>query len=178
MKIENKYDITVLIDQNKIVFKSYPFEASNLFVNNTLVNTDIEFINIENRFPPEIRTNKNEVLFISAEQKDELNDFAKMNQIPEIEKADIWSILLDPFLDTEISEERKRKLIEELINLGLTEDKIQEIWSQVSEQMYKYNQWLWEWVHFSHYDLLSAMQDGLTQAEYRTFYWDSMELAH
>jgi hypothetical protein len=52
-------------------------------------------------FPPTVRTREGEYLFIPAEQARELADFASQHGIPFVRRNDLWSFILEEFLDTE-----------------------------------------------------------------------------
>ena len=56
-------------------------------------------------FPPAVRTREGEYLFVPAEQARELADFASQHVIPFVRRNDVWSVILEEFLDTEFSPE-------------------------------------------------------------------------
>jgi hypothetical protein len=105
--------------------------------------------------------------------------FATVNHVPIVERADIWDWLLEPFLDTEYSEETHQKLNILLAKYGLTEDKVTEIRLEVKTQMLKYNfdTMLWDWTHLGAYDALSAMRTKYNHDQFADFYHRVMDIA-
>ena len=103
-----------------------------------------------------------ELLFVTYGERDELRMWALMNGVPVRVPFDVWSWLLEPFLDAEVDiEGADRRLQDEG---GLDPIEIHAIRSRVGPAMLLYNfaQPLWDWVNLSHLDLLQATRAGLT----------------
>ncbi len=65
---------------------------------------------------------ENELIFLTSEKKVELEEFAKKNNIMTVERPMIWGWILEPFLDTEFTQETDKRLTKLLNNYGLTID--------------------------------------------------------
>lgn len=167
----------VSITNEAIRFENYPFESSIASVKGMISSEDI--LNIcTNAFPPTVRVG-NELLFISAEHKQDLSSFAIKNNLPPINRPELWDWILEPFLDTEFSEESKEQTYTLLAEYALTRREVDELRNKVDRQMMKYNfdTMLWEWGMFSALDVLLAMRPKLKKADFRHFYDQVMEIA-
>lgn len=127
--------------------------------------------------PPTLVLEHREVLFVSAEQREEVDDWATRHAIARPDALDVWDLLLDPFLDTEHDEAWKRRCVELLLGCGFAEDEIEDIRRSVSGPMLSYNALLWEWVHLGHYDVLNGCSGFPVSAGFSRFYWESMGIA-
>ncbi|WP_280212982.1 hypothetical protein [Nocardia cyriacigeorgica] len=107
-------------------------------------------------FPPEIRTRSGLTLFVSANQRDELDEFCARNAIPIGHRVDVWADLLEPYLDTEFSEADQRATIARLARAGIPAAEVASIRARVGPVVHAYNVKVWEWVHLGLCDLLEA----------------------
>jgi len=132
--------------------------------------------------PPVLRI-ANELVFVSAELRPELEAFAKRNRILVKQRFDIWDAILEPFIDTEFTPDNARRNKENLEKYGLKKKYVNEWRTKVSETMIAYNfgTGLWDWVHLGLWDLLTAYKIDIgikiTEKEYSELYWESMKLA-
>lgn len=106
--------------------------------------------------PPEIRTRGGITLFISATQRDELRAFCARNAIPHVNRVDVWSDLLEPYLDTEFAESDQRATITRLERAGIPAAEVASIRARVGPVVEAYNSKVWEWVHLGLCDLFQA----------------------
>jgi hypothetical protein len=167
----------VTIGQDTITFTDYPFKPSIAFKQATFKPSDIDNID-PTGYPPTIKVG-NELLFVSAKQKDELIKFVADNNIKTVDRLDIWSWILEPFLDTEFTAETDQRLTTLLEDYGLTADIVKSIRAEVETQMLKYNfdTMLWEWGGLGVSDVLRAMRTKYNKEQYREFYKRAMEIA-
>jgi len=107
--------------------------------------------------PPEIRTLSGETLFVSAVQREELEQFCRAGQIPVRKGPDVWGDLLEPFVDTEFTPEREEVTRSRLNQAGLTDSEISQIRAKVGPLMLAYNAFYWDWAHLGLSDLLDAL---------------------
>jgi hypothetical protein len=107
--------------------------------------------------PPEIRTASGETLFVSAEQRGELERFCRVSQISIRTRPDVWGDLLEPFLDTEFTPEHEAATLSRLRQAGLTETEVGQVRARVGPLMRAYNAIHWDWCHLGLADLLDAM---------------------
>lgn len=107
--------------------------------------------------PPEIRTVSGETLFVSAQQREELERFCRASQIPTRKRPDIWGDLLEPFLDTEFTPEYEAATLSRLHHAGLTETEVSRVRARVGPLMHAYNAIHWDWCHLGLADLLDAI---------------------
>lgn len=169
-----------------IEFSGYTFSPSSVYPCGTVKYSDIKEI-LPDFFPPEIRTHSGEILFVSAPYKEELKKAAEKNKIPSKRRPDIWSFILEPFLDTEFSEEDKERTLRILESNGVSRKLCEELRMEAGEAMYAYNisSGLWEWIHLGLYDLLCAFCGYLSgekfkmpETKFKEFYWRAMEIAN
>ncbi|NJM90271.1 MAG: hypothetical protein HC847_27170 [Hydrococcus sp. RU_2_2] len=128
--------------------------------------------------PPTIRVN-NELIFVSAKYRQELSDFAERNKIPLSDRVELWDWILEPFLDTEFTDEHKERLYGILEKYDLNRQSVDHLREIVKEQMMKYNfdTMLWEWGMFGALDVLQAMKPKLNTEDFNSFYNQVMEIA-
>jgi len=189
MKIDDSSKTTkkeILFTDEGIEFSGYIFSPSSVYPCGIIKYSDIKEI-LPDFFPPEIRTHSGEILFVSAPYKEELKRVAEKNNIPLNSRADLWSLILEPFLDTEFSDESKEITLTILESNGVSRKLCEELRREAGEAMYAYNisSGLWEWIHLGLYDLLSAFRGYLSgeefkmpENEFKEFYWRAMEIAN
>jgi hypothetical protein len=166
-----------IISDTAITIHHYPFAPSIAYGDKTFMATDIKSIDFES--DPPILQIGNELIFISAEHKDKLKQFATQNNISIIQQSPIWNWILEPFLDTEFTSEHESRLSNLLAQYGLTETEILNTRIKVKEQMMKYNfdTMLWNWTDFSAIDVLFAMRPKLSDTDFKIFYEEVMRVA-
>ncbi|WP_025743322.1 hypothetical protein [Aquimarina pacifica] len=164
------------IKKDEISIKNYPFKPSLANPSIILKADEINSITLT-ATPPQL-SYKNDWIFISAEKLEELTKFVETNNIKISEKNWTWDNILDPFLDTEYTEEETENTINSLIKNGISRDIVIDIRKEVSEQMYKYNfdTMLWEWVSLGLSDVLQAMRVKYSDKEFQVFYNKAMAI--
>ena len=167
----------VTFNTASLTFKNYPFDNSVVSVNSKISSKDIINICIKSA-PPTIKVG-NELLFISAVHKQDLAAFADQNKIPLSDRVELWGWILEPFLDTEFTDERKERLYNLLEKYELNRQTVDHLREIVKEQMMKYNfdTMLWEWGMFGPLDVLQAMRPKLNSEDFNSFYKQVMEIA-
>lgn len=167
----------VMISHESLTFENYLFEPSIVCKKKTFNSSDIIDINLHSA-PPTLRI-EDEIIFVSALKKQELEQFAITNDIPMIERPLIWSYILEPFLDTEFTDENKHQINKILAKYGLAENEVEQLREEVEEQMMKYNfdTMLWNWIDLNEYDVLLAMQAKYSKYEFKLFYEKVMQIA-
>jgi len=163
--------------ESSIRFINYEFPPASIFPGATIKVGDIMEVDLV-AAPPCFRIGE-ELIFVSAVHKDRLKQFADQNEIPIISRIDLWDAILEPFLDTEFSQEQQQRTLDKLAEFGLDENKVDSWRDKVKEAMVLYNfgTGLWDWVHLGQWDLLTAHMGSLNEDEFGNLYWDSMELA-
>jgi hypothetical protein len=167
----------VTFGTDSLTFKNYPFDNSFAFANSKITAQDIVNVCIKSA-PPTIRVG-NELIFISAEHKNDLELFANRNKIILFDRVELWNWILEPFLDTEFTSEHKERLYNLLEKYDLTRQAVDHLRKTVKEQMMKYNfdTMLWEWVMFGALDVLQAMRLKLNSLDFDLFSKQVMEIA-
>lgn len=167
----------ISVEPDKLVIHQYLFEPSQIFGRNQLLASDILTIDLHSA-PPTLRVG-NELVFISAMEREKLAQFASAHHIPVVKRPDIWDWLLEPYLDTDYTDDTHQKLMALLAGYGLTEDKVAAIRDEIDTQMYKYNfdTMLWEWAHLGAVDVLCAMRPKYTAGQFADFYQRVMAIA-
>ena len=176
----------VVFGPGYVDFKEYPYAPSKVYPNGRLRVVDIVEIGLS-AAPPEIRTKAAEALFVSAEQRDALQNWASEYLIPCVTRVDVWDLLLEPFLDTEFSAADLLRTEAALAKCGIGEEECKSIRKRVEKAMMAYNfdSMLWDWVHLGLPDLLDAHLGKLSGGKHRLsaekfecFYWEAMRIAH
>lgn len=106
--------------------------------------------------PPEIRTVSGETLFVPAGRRGELELFCRDNQIPLRVRPDVWGDLLEPFLDTEPTDEERAATLGRLNRVGLGAAEVAAIREEVAPLVLAYNAVHRDWHHLGLADLLDA----------------------
>lgn len=129
-------------------------------------------------FPPAVRTHEGEYLFVSAAQARELADFASQHGIPFQRRADVWSFILEEFLDTEFSPESQEGTLRYLESQGITREETRAMRERVGARMLSLTAMTWEWAHYGLYDVLDVMRPfPLFPGGFARFYEEAMRLA-
>ena len=170
--------IEVAFHEATLDFVQYPFGCASVAEKRMVNSAEIASVNT-NAAPPEIHLHSGEIIFLYAPEKVKLQKWAARNQISERSQIDIWSLLLEPFLDTEMSETWQARCFAQLARCGIERSEVAAIRKSVSSAMMTYNfsTMLWEWVHLGLYDVLVAQSGYLKKDAYKAFYRDAMALA-
>jgi hypothetical protein len=129
--------------------------------------------------PPEVRLTSGETVFVAGGH-DALRRFCGEHAVPLVRRPDVWSALLQPFVDTEFDGYWEARTHTELESYGITLDEIADIRARFAPVMVAYNAVLWDWVHLGLFDLLEALGGpvgGARPDELRDTYWWAMEIA-
>lgn len=168
---------TVKFTSDTLEFNDYPFEPSIAFRKKKFTPSEIESVDFSSH-PPAVKIG-NELLFVSSSLKGDLMTFVKQNNIKIIERPDIWSWILEPFLDTIFSDENNQFLSLKLSQHGFSEAFIFSLREEIEIQMLRYNfdTMLWEWIHLGLKDVLCAMRVKYDKTKFKEFYSKAMEIA-
>lgn len=167
-------DSEILADTIEI--KNYPFKPSIVYPNRIIHANEIDSISWDS-YPPLIRLN-DECIFISREYSDELKQFSIQNNIRTFKASSNWQWILEPYLDTEYTEDTNTRLIKLLSENGIRNEEVMNLRKEVKEQMLKYNfdTMLWEWVSLGLADVLAAMRVKYSKEQFEEFYARAMEI--
>ncbi|MGC4935110.1 hypothetical protein ACLQ3C_15660 [Gordonia sp. DT30] len=161
-----------------IHFVKYPHPAASVRGTPDLSVNGIRDVD-STQFPPQIRTKGGETLFVPRTNRFALAELAARHGIPETRRPDLWSLLLDPFLDTEVTTEQIGHVDRILRAHGLTDAEIGGVRANVAEMAESYNAFMWEWTDLDLYDLIcaSSVWHRSEADQGRAFYTWAMELA-
>jgi len=161
---------------SEIKISKYPFEPSSIFPEKVISANEINAISWDS-YSPLIRID-NEVIFISREYSDQLKKFADNNKIETFEATRNWDWLLEPYVDTEYTDETNQRLRGLLEKNGILNEEIDTIRDEVKEQMFKYNfdTMLWDWGGLGFSDVLAAMRVKYNKEQFDDFYNRAMEI--
>lgn len=167
-----------------VAFESYPFRSAYVFPAGVLPLQAIREV-LPNAIPPELRTHTGEVLFVAAEQKTQLITWAAEHGLACVRRIDTWSLILEPYLDTEFSVAEQQATLAQLEKCGISAAECEALRAEVGAAMMAYNfqSMLWDWVHLGLYDLLCALsghpfpKHRLNDDRFTHFYRRAMELA-
>lgn len=165
---------------------SYPYSPSSVYPSTKIQPEQVVEAGLS-RYPPELRTRDRDIVLVPAPYKDQLTQWCEQNSIPNVDRVDVWDLLLEPFLDTYFDEVDQKRTIETLQKCKIDPSETDSIRRRVSKTMFAYNfdSMLWEWVHLGLSDLLDAHLGILTGPYHRLsaknfaeFYWYAIDLAN
>jgi dipeptidase len=164
------------IGEKEIIIGEYPFEPSIAYPTAMISANDIECMAVD--FGVGKIHIKDDIIFVSAEQKETLKQFAESNNIRLIRQSWNWDWILEPYLDTEFTKDNEKRCLERLIENGFSPTEVDDIRNEVKDQMYAYNfdTMLWDWCSLSLPDVLSAMRAKYSKEEFRKFYKRALEI--
>lgn len=122
-------------------------------------------------YPPSFVLDDKEVIFVDHQYGDALIALAEKHTIRITERIDIWELLNEPFLDTEIEKEQQQRTLSVLAENGVSLEEVLQIRKDIQATMFA-NHFAWEWIYLGLFDYLSWK--FLLSKEH---YWWSMEIA-
>jgi len=166
-----KYNnIIIEIKEQEILFpKGYFFKQSEIHNKGKVTAEDISEINM-GIFPHILVFRNQEMIFIKTEYEIQLTEFAQRNNIPIIDRFDIWEHINRPFLDTEFEPEEEIASQKLLAENGISATELKTIRKKIGRTMF-INFRVWEWNYLGLYDYLTWTY--LTKTKYK---W-AMEIA-
>jgi hypothetical protein len=145
----------VTFDAGGIAFTGYPFPAASVFPKGSVRWDEVASVD-PGAAPPEVRLRSGEVLFVPATQRDRFTAVVADRRIPIEYRVDVWSLILEPFLDTEFSSEDQERTLDRLQACGIPREETIAIRRRVGPAMMRYNAIHWDWAHLGLMDLLDA----------------------
>lgn len=121
--------------------------------------------------PPAVRVRSGEYLFVPATRVEALATHAAAHGVPFVERRDLWSLILDPFLDTEHGPEWDEKLLQNLEAEGVTRAETLALRQDLERPMLSLTAATWEWVHYGLFDALLVKRPAtpLGRADFEAF---------
>lgn len=170
--------------EDGVQFVDYEFEPASVFPNGLLPYDEILEL-WDSWIPPVLRTRDDELLFISVHSKDDVAAALRARNIPVVDRFDVWERLLEPFLDTQHSEDHIEKTLRELEAHGVSRAECARIRHVLGEPLctYNYTCCVWDWCHLDLSDLFSSFRVSPNPAhkldveEFRRLYRWSMDVA-
>lgn len=161
-----------VFESDRIVFpKGYQFRKGHLKNKKELFYTEINEFWL-NTHPMSVLVNENELIFLVGAHRDDCAGIAEREEIPVVERTDVWSLICDEFLDTEFEEDYKDRSNEQLAAKGFSEEEIAQIKSKIRTRMMAQTLISWEWQYYGQYDVLTQLQPVTDER-----YWWTMEIA-
>lgn len=171
--------------ENNIIIERFPYPPSKLYPSAIIHPSNIDCI-VKGLTYPSIRTTDGEfvIFFESSSEGNILKDYANINKIRKTNYINVWSLILDAFLDKRHTKEQNERILEILEKAGLKKSKVIEIRKEIYSMMCAYNlgSGLWEWGFLDMIDLLDAcigklnMGTELSSKKFSKFYWEIMEI--
>lgn len=164
------------IQENEIYISEYPFEPSVAYPNKLIKANQIDFICAD--FGLCKIYVENDIVFVTAEQREEILKFAENNRIKLKKHSWNWDWILEPYLDTEFTADNEKRIEKCLTDVGIDKTETDKIRKEVGKQMYKYNfdTMLWDWCSLGLCDVLSAMRVKYDKPEFENFYKKAIEI--
>ncbi|MEO0572144.1 MAG: hypothetical protein AAF039_10610 [Bacteroidota bacterium] len=116
-----------------------------------------------------------EIIFFNHGDESAVKEFVKRNKIIESNKTDVWELLCNQFLDTELEPEEIAQKKKTLERLGISITQQQQIAKRIKWSLFG----TWEWTYLGHWDVLAMKQrrNPLYRINGSDFYWWTMEIA-
>lgn len=170
-------NLKVRFTQRAVVLERYPFLRRN--TGRAIPAGDIREV-VMNWYPQAVRTADGEFLFVPAFQEDELLAFASQHGIRCIARTDIWSLILEPFLDTGFNDKDRMRTSRILAENGVDEIETTRIRRLVGSPMLAWTLISWEWEYYGLFDALCQMRalGWLKLRRFERFYDQAMDLAN
>ena len=163
-------DISIEIGDNEILFpEGYYLKQSTVDKEGRIPASCIDEL-WTSPCPLAIVINGNEVIYLNYE-KDELLAFAERNGIPVSDRVDIWSLICEPYLDTEFQPEEQEQTMQLLADNGVPAEEVLSIRNKIKWTMNAAGYSSMEWVYLGQYDYLHYARRTATR------YWWTMEIA-
>lgn len=151
--------------------RGYEFPFGAMKGRKVLPFTEVRDIRL-NTFPPTALVNGNELIFLTGLKKEDVAAIAVRHGVKTSEPVDIWELLGEEFLDTELDEEEKRRTLQRLSDAGVPKEEVLAIRKKLQRRMLWWTYASMEWIYCGHYDVL-----GNRWPVSRKTYWWTMELA-
>jgi hypothetical protein len=166
----------VRFEPKALVLEGYPFDRgarSARIEAKQLVDVSVGW------FPPAVLTKEGEFVFVPAPKANELRAFATENGVPFVSRLDIWSLLLDPFLDTELTAQQHENIYQLLEKHEVPRKETDQVREALKFRMLMLTAITWEWQHYGMFDALSQMKGFpfLSGWTFARFYDYAMSLA-
>lgn len=172
-----KKPLKAIFTDTSIEFCSYPFRTASVFKKPIVYWDLIKDIDVS-KPTLEVRLITGEILFVSLAQEEELKNFAARLELPQVEREDIWSDLVEPFLDTEFSFTHRKQTLLRLSTCGMSAPEIRQIRKRIAFAMYFYQGFIGEWQYMGLLDALIAVRQVSSPWTFRVFYRYAMEIAN
>ena len=155
------------IDNDELVFSNYEFPPAPVYPTGRLARHQVSEIVILTG-QARVRCEPFQLLRIPFLDREQVFEWAHRTNIPCNEWIDVWGNLLEPFLDTEYTNERAAKIESELSSVGMDATTVKALRSEVSSMMkaYNFDSMLWDWTYLDIFDLLSAARGTLSGPQY------------
>jgi hypothetical protein len=170
----------VTFGASEVAFAGYRYPGAAVFPSGRVAYAAIRDVD-PNAAPPEPRLRTGEILFVSATQRDELVQAAATHRLRIVRRFDVWSLLLEPFLDTEFAADDKERTLALLAENGVPREEALALRRRFARRMLAYNAIHWDWAHLGLSDLLDASLPRLPlpflRARFERLYWEAMAIA-
>jgi len=151
---KNRRDIAeLLFCKDAIEVVSYPFDTASIRAGGRVTPEVIAYVRTH-RIPCEIVLLTGEVLFTGMRDKVFLEYFIKQHGIKTVDDVDVWALLCEPFLDTEIDEEAQMATSDKLAACGFVRTQVNDIRNRIGRTMMRHNALVWESVHMGLFHVL------------------------
>jgi hypothetical protein len=129
--------------------------------------------------PPTLLLSSGEFVFVSAEFATGLSKWVLAQNVPFVSRFDVWSHILDPFLDTKLSPEEQKRTMALLGENGVAPEEVKRMRELVGLRMWMLTFATWEWMHYGLFDVFKVMKPFciLSGWTFTAFQKHAMELA-
>ncbi|MCA8830062.1 hypothetical protein [Hymenobacter pini] len=152
--------------------RRYPFRAASIHATPWIPANAIVEVGV-GLSGPIVVLNAREVIFLQAEQKEELLAFAARHQIPEWQRLDIWALIASPYADTETTSAEKEATLQLLEQQGVSREEVANVQHTIGWQLLLTTYHSLEWIGYDHFDVLSRC----VVLKRKQFYWYTMDIA-
>jgi len=162
------------IEAGQILLPHYPFPTKRT---RTIDRDACE--HIVTWYPYALFLTDGDIVFLPRDQAQQVTQFAEATSLEFVDRTDVWSLLLDPFLDTEFSKEEQARSLATLKSCGLSADRVEDIRKRVDARMMRLTVLSWEWQYYGLYDVLGAMRPATPwpNRRWQAFYAEALQIA-
>ena len=138
-------------EQDSLVYDRYPIAGASVHPSGRVAPGAIAEVDPDNR---RLLTVAGEFLYFPYALIEPARAFAERHGLPLVHRAEPWSLILQPFLDTEHSAEQEASALAQLAAWGLEPAEVARLRETVEAPMMAFTALTWEWAFYGLEDYL------------------------
>lgn len=161
-------------DGASVILEHYPFPRKRT---RSIAPADCEAL--VDWFPLAMFLKNGDIVFLSRERASKVVAFAETNGVPFERRHDMWSMILDPFLDTEYAETYYQQTSSQMAKMGLAHEQVEALRDRLGPKMLLLTAMSWEWQYYGLFDALAVMRPAtpFRKRRWQAFYKEAIRIA-